>query len=65
MILLIRMVKRWNSNVVVAKGTINNADNMTVDTGFMKHLNIALGTMYGKTLTKTVFKILMKREFKV
>lgn len=50
---------------MVAKGTINNADNMTVDTGFMKHLNIALGTMYGKTLTKTVFKILMKREFKV
>ncbi|SEM70619.1 serine-aspartate repeat-containing protein C/D/E, partial [Staphylococcus hominis] len=35
--------KDGNSNVVVAKGTINNADNMTVDTGFYETPKYNLG----------------------
>ena len=51
--------------VVVAKGTINNADNMTVDTGFYLTLITMSEIMYGKIQIKMVSKMTMKREFQM
>ncbi|WP_142351244.1 SdrD B-like domain-containing protein, partial [Staphylococcus saprophyticus] len=44
--------KDGDSNVVVAKGTINNADNMTVDTGFYETPKYSLGDYVWKDTNK-------------
>ena len=54
-----------DSDGLIAKGTIKDTNNWTLDSGFYKTPKYSLETMYGRTLIKMVFKILMKREFKV
>ena len=35
---------------------------MTIDSGFYQTPKYSLGTMYGMTLIKMVFKVMMKKE---
>ena len=42
--------------------TINGQDDMTIDSGFYQTPKYSLGTMYGMTLIKMVFKVMMKRN---
>ncbi|SUN15203.1 Ser-Asp rich fibrinogen-binding,bone sialoprotein-binding protein [Staphylococcus petrasii] len=49
---------------MVAKGIINNADNMTVDTGFYKP-TYNLGDYVWEDTNKDGIQILMKKELQV
>ena len=55
--------KDSNGSSVTVK--INGKDDMSLDTGFIKNLNIILVTMYGKIQIKMVSKMQMSQESKM